>query len=64
VAGVAQGDRVAIMLPTCAAFFPAFMGALLAGGIAVPVYPPSIRARLEEHVRRQAGILANAAPRC
>ena len=59
-AGLAPGDRVAIMLPTCPAFFSAFMGTLLAGGVAVPVYPPSSRAGLEEHVRRQAAILANA----
>lgn len=58
--GLAPGDRVAIMLPTCTAFFSAFMGTLLAGGIAVPVYPPSSRAGLDEHVRRQAAILANA----
>jgi 1-acyl-sn-glycerol-3-phosphate acyltransferase len=58
--GLAPGDRVAIMLPTCAAFFSAFMGTLMAGGVAVPVYPPSSRAGLEEHVRRQAAILTNA----
>ena len=33
---------------------------LLAGGVAVPIYPPARRAGLEEHLHRQAGILHNA----
>jgi 1-acyl-sn-glycerol-3-phosphate acyltransferase len=58
--GLAAGDRVAIMLPTDAAFFEAFFGVLYAGGVPVPVYPPFRRAQVEEHLRRQAGILRNA----
>jgi 1-acyl-sn-glycerol-3-phosphate acyltransferase len=58
--GVEPGDRVAIMLPTEAGFFSAFFGALFAGAVPVPVYPPFRRAQLEEHLRRQAGILGNA----
>ncbi|KAB2916402.1 MAG: AMP-binding protein [Hyphomicrobiaceae bacterium] len=58
--GLAAGDRVAIMLPTDATFFEAFFGVLYAGGIPVPVYPPFRRAQVEEHLRRQAGILRNA----
>ena len=56
--GLAAGDRVAIMLPTDAAFFEAFFGVLYAGGVPVPVYPPFRRAQVEEHLRRQAGICA------
>jgi 1-acyl-sn-glycerol-3-phosphate acyltransferase len=56
----AVGDRVAIMLPTDAAFFEAFFGVLYAGGVPVPIYPPFRRAQVEEHLRRQAGILRNA----
>jgi 1-acyl-sn-glycerol-3-phosphate acyltransferase len=58
--GLAAGDRVAIMLPTDVAFFEAFFGVLYAGGVPVPVYPPFRRAQVEEHLRRQAGILRNA----
>jgi 1-acyl-sn-glycerol-3-phosphate acyltransferase len=57
---LAPRDRVAIMLPTEPAFFPAFLGVLMAGGIPVPVYPPFRQAQVEDHLRRQAGILRNA----
>ena len=59
-ADVSPGDRVAIMLPTGEAFFLAFYGALYAGAVPVPIYPPARPAQLEEHMRRQAGILMNA----
>jgi len=58
--GLAPGDRVAIMLATEAAFFKAFFGTLYAGGIPVPMYPPFRRSQVEDHLRRQAGILRNA----
>src|SRR4029453_13232629 len=58
--GLTPGDRVAIMLPTEAPFFEAFFGVLYAGGVPVPVYPPFRRAQVEDHLRRQAGILRNA----
>jgi 1-acyl-sn-glycerol-3-phosphate acyltransferase len=58
--GLEPGDRVAIMLPTEAAFFEAFFGVLYAGGVPVPVYPPFRRAQVEDHLRRQATILRNA----
>jgi acyl-CoA synthetase (AMP-forming)/AMP-acid ligase II len=58
--GLGPGERVAIMLPTGPEFFTSFMGTLMAGGVAVPVYPPSSRARLEEQLRRQAAIVGNA----
>jgi acyl-CoA synthetase (AMP-forming)/AMP-acid ligase II/acyl carrier protein len=61
--GVGRGDRVAIMLPTEAAFFFTFLGVLLAGAIPVPIYPPFRRAQVEDHLRRQAGILRNAQAR-
>ena len=59
-AGVQPGDRVAIMLPTGAAFFGAFYGVLYAGGVPVPIYPPARPSQIEEHLKRQAGILRNA----
>ncbi|WP_209599892.1 AMP-binding protein [Sinorhizobium kostiense] len=58
--GVAPGDRVALMLPTGLDFFVAFFAILYAGAIPVPIYPPTRPSQLEEHVRRQAGILGNA----
>jgi 1-acyl-sn-glycerol-3-phosphate acyltransferase len=61
--GLAAGETVALMLRTEAAFFDAFFGVLLAGGIPVPIYPPFRRDRLEEYAHRQAGILNNAQAR-
>ncbi|MGZ3342273.1 MAG: AMP-binding protein, partial [Reyranella sp.] len=58
--GLEPGERVAIMLPTSAAFFTAFFGVLYAGGVPTPIYPPARLSRIEEHLRRQAGILRNA----
>ncbi len=58
--GLSAGDVVALMLPTSVEYLHAFFGVLLAGGIPVPLYPPSHRAQLQEHVERHAGILANA----
>jgi 1-acyl-sn-glycerol-3-phosphate acyltransferase len=54
------GDAVAIMLPTGVEFFHAFLGASLAGCVPTPIYPPVRRALIEDHLRRQAGILRNA----
>ena len=58
--GLKPGRAVAIMLPTCAEFFPTFFGVLLAGGIPVPIYPPFRADRIEEYAARQSGILRNA----
>jgi len=57
---VEPGTSVALMLPTSPEFFFAFFGVLWAGAVPVPIYPPFRPAQLEEHLRRQAGILANA----
>jgi len=58
--GLEAGQAAAIMLPTCREFFTTFFGILLAGGVPVPIYPPARRSQLEEHLRRQSGILANS----
>ena len=60
---IAPGDRVALMLPTGRDFFVAFFAILYAGATPVPIYPPMRLARLEEHLRRQTGILRNAGAR-
>ncbi|MHC4938004.1 MAG: AMP-binding protein [Planctomycetota bacterium] len=58
--GLEPGRCVAIMLPTGAGFFEAYLGTLLAGGVPVPIYPPFRRSAIGEHLRRQAGILSSA----
>ena len=58
--GLNAGDRIAIMLPTGREFFAAFYGALYAGCVPVPLYPPARLSQLEDHMRRIAGIVANA----
>jgi acyl-CoA synthetase (AMP-forming)/AMP-acid ligase II len=56
--GIRPGDRVAIVLPTCPEFMDAFFGALYAGAIPVPLYPPVRLGRLEEFHARTARMLA------
>ena len=58
--GVEPGHSVAIMLPTSREFFVGFFGVLCAGGVPVPIYPPARPSLLEEHLRRQSGILDNS----
>jgi acyl-CoA synthetase (AMP-forming)/AMP-acid ligase II len=55
--GVRRGDTVAIVLPTCPAFFDAFFGAVLAGAIPVPLYPPVRLGRLAEYHARTTAML-------
>ena len=55
--GVLRGDRVALVLPTCPGFMDAFFGALLAGAIPVPLYPPVRLGRLEEFHARTTRML-------
>ena len=61
--GLKSGETVAIMLPTSAEFFYAFVGILLAGGIPVPIYPPFRADQIEEYAKREAMILRNAGVR-
>jgi fatty-acyl-CoA synthase len=58
--GFGPGENVALMLRSEEAFFHAFFGVLLAGGVPVPIYPPFRRDRIEEYAQRQLGILDNA----
>jgi len=58
--GLLPGQSVGLMLPTGRAFFLGLYGTLMAGGIPVPVYPPMRMKQLEDHMRRQTGILSNA----
>jgi 1-acyl-sn-glycerol-3-phosphate acyltransferase len=61
--GLEPGERVALMLRTEPAFFEAFFGVLVAGGVPVPIYPPFRPDQIEEYARRQTGILQNAEAR-
>lgn len=58
--GLVRNDPVAILLPSGADFFDAFLGVVLSGGIPVPIYPPADRSRIAEYVERQVHILRNA----
>ncbi|MBI3661673.1 MAG: AMP-binding protein [Acidobacteria bacterium] len=58
--GLEPGEAVALMLPTSADFFSSFFGVILAGGVAVPIYPPMRADRIEEYAARQAAILRSA----
>ena len=62
-AGLEPGGAVAIMLPTGAGYLETFLGVLLGGGVAVPIYPPERASQLEDHLRRHAAILDNAQAR-
>lgn len=55
--GVRRGDRVAIVLPTCPAFYDAFFGCARLGAVPVPLYPPVRLGRLAEYHARTAGML-------
>ncbi|MBS1213687.1 MAG: long-chain-fatty-acid--CoA ligase [Proteobacteria bacterium] len=58
--GLNPGDPVVIMLPTGKDYFFSFFGALLAGGVPLPIYPPGRMAQLEAHLERYAPVLANS----
>ena len=61
--GVAASEPVALMLRTEQAYFEAFFGALIAGAVPVPLYPPVRRDEILEYARRQRAILLNAGAR-
>ena len=59
--GVQRGDRVGLILPDSAEFVDSIYGAMLAGAIAVPIYPPMNLGQFDAylsnttHILRQAG---------
>src|SRR5688572_25178991 len=59
--GASPGDRVILLYPPGLDFITAFFGAIYAGAIAVPCYPPH-RAQLARSLPRLTAILANAEP--
>lgn len=61
--GVRRGDRVALLYPTGAGFFDAFFGALFAGAVPTPLYPPVRLGRLAEYQERTGRLLTAVAAR-
>jgi len=61
--GIQPGDRVALVFPTGPDFFAGFFGALLAGAVPVPLYPPVRLGRLAEYFDRTARMLTRAGAR-
>ncbi len=55
--GLEPGERVALLFPTGEAFFDAFFGTLLAGGVPTPLYPPVRLGHLGEYHRRTARMI-------
>jgi acyl-CoA synthetase (AMP-forming)/AMP-acid ligase II len=62
-AGIAPGERVALVYPTGPEFFDAFFGILLAGAVPVPLYPPVRLGRMQEYQRRTARMVELAGVR-
>ncbi len=61
--GIGRGDRVALILPTGLSFFDAFFGAMFAGAVPVPMYPPVRIGRLDEYHVRTAAMIRGAGAR-
>jgi len=57
----ARGERALLLMPTGIEYVTGFLGALYAGAIAVPAYPPESQRR--QHLDRVAGLARDAAPR-
>lgn len=58
--GLRQGDRVGLILPDSAQFIEAMFGCMVAGMIAVPVYPPMNIAQLGAYLANTTHILRRA----
>lgn len=58
--GVKKGDRVALILPDNADFVFAFLGAMRAGAIPVPIYPPTGLGKLAGYLENTLHIVARS----
>ncbi|MDD9945964.1 MAG: AMP-binding protein, partial [Myxococcales bacterium] len=61
--GLFPGDRVALIIPEAKEFVLAFLGAISAGLIPVPLFPP-LTGKLRIHEERTAAILSSCEARC
>ncbi|MCL2013028.1 MAG: fatty acyl-AMP ligase [Cystobacterineae bacterium] len=62
-AGLHKGERLLLVLPEGEDFVPTFFGALWAGIVPVPVYPPMSLGKLNSYVETLAAIMAGAKPK-
>src|SRR5438105_7509530 len=61
--GLGKGDRLALVVPDGQDFIPTFLGALWAGIVPVPLYPPLSLGKLDVFMESLVGILRIAEPR-
>lgn len=61
--GLEPGDRVALILPDSSQFIAAMFGCMIAGMIAVPIYPPMNLSQLKSYLANTAHILRRASCR-
>ncbi|HZF53468.1 MAG TPA: fatty acyl-AMP ligase [Polyangiaceae bacterium] len=61
--GLQKGDRIALILPEPDEFVLTFIGALVAGVVAVPMYPPQTLAKLEAYGDTVRHVLAASGAR-
>jgi fatty-acyl-CoA synthase len=61
--GLAKGDRVALVLPDNQDFVFAFLGALRAGLVPVPIYPPAGLRKLDGYLESTLHIVAKSGAR-
>ena len=55
--GCQPGDRICLVYPTEPAFFSAFLGAVWAGMVPVPLYPPVRLGRLDENAAKTSRMI-------
>ena len=55
--GIGKGDRIVLALPEPDDFVLTFFGALVAGAVPVPVYPPQTLARLDAYLANLSRIV-------
>ncbi len=61
-AGLKQGDRLALVMPDGEDFIPTFFGAVWAGIVPVPLYPPLALGKLDSYMDALAAICNSAEP--
>src|SRR5207237_4942173 len=61
--GLGKGDRLALVVPDGQDFIPTFLGALWAGIVPVPLYPPLALGKLDAFMESLVGILQVSRPR-
>ena len=61
--GLTKGDRVAMVMPDGQDFVPTFLGAVWAGLIPVPLYPPLSLGKLDSYIEALVAIMNKAGPR-